>query len=269
MGDPTAYGNIAPCPVIISAITEALHSPGIMCSGYVSAVGTNEARQAIHKHHYPNAKSTSSNRNNEYEYDSNIVVTSHDDVIVANGASGALELGLTALLDQGSVLLVPRPGFPLYRVIAQSHGARVIHYDLLSNQDWECDLNQIDRIIREEEEANDTSSKVVRGIVVNNPSNPTGAVYSEAHLAQIVKLAEKWKIPIVADEIYGDLTFGSNTFHPMANVASKLGYPVPIITASGMGKQCKRSSQAFYSYFCIPDWKATQQTASSLFSTKI
>jgi len=241
LGDPTAYGNIPPCPVIISAITDALQAPG-MAAGYVNAVGTAEARHAIHKYHYPNTNNTNLD---DREADSNIVVTSPDDVIVANGASGALELGLTALLDEDSVLLVPRPGFPLYQVIAESHGARVIHYDLLPNQGWECDLDHIDRIISEEEEnAHDVSTKVVRGIVVNNPSNPTGAVYSEEHLMQIVKLAEKWNVPIIADEIYGDLVFGNNVFHPMANVASKLGYTVPIITASGLGKQ-----------YLIPGWR--------------
>ncbi len=208
-----------------------------MAAGYVSAVGTLEARQAIHKYHYPNANSTSLHNKEDA-----VVITSPDDVIVANGASGALELGLTAMLDEDSVLLVPKPGFPLYEVIAESHGARVVHYDLLPNQGWECDLDHIDRIISEEEDyANDMNTKVVRGIVVNNPSNPTGAVYSEQHLMQIIKLAEKWNVPIIADEIYGDLTFSSNSFHPMANVASKLGYPVPIITASGLGKQCKYS----------------------------
>eukprot|EP00985_Skeletonema_marinoi_P007544 scaffold3316_cov94-Skeletonema_marinoi.AAC.27 len=241
LGDPTAYGNIPPCPVIISAITDALQAPG-MAAGYVNAVGTAEARHAIHKYHYPNTNNT---KLDDRKADSIIVVTSPDDVIVANGASGALELGLTALLDEDSVLLVPRPGFPLYQVIAESHGARVVHYDLLPNQGWECDLDHIDRIIsKEEENAHDVSTKVVRGIVVNNPSNPTGAVYSEEHLRQIVKLAEKWNVPIIADEIYGDLVFGNNVFHPMANVASKLGYTVPIITASGLGKQ-----------YLIPGWR--------------
>ena len=218
---------------------EALQSPDMgMAAGYANACGTTEARLAIHKYHYPNGNNISSL--NDKEDHSNVVVTSPDDVIVANGVSHALELALTALLDEDSVLLVPRPGFPLYQVIAESHGARVVHYDLLPNQGWECDLDHIDRTISEEEQcANDVNAKVVRGIVVNNPSNPTGAVYSEEHLMQIARLAEKWNVPIVADEIYGDLTFGGNVFHPMANVASKLGYTVPVITASGLGKQCK------------------------------
>lgn len=111
LGDPTAY--IPPCPVIISAMTEALQSSsGMTTAGYANACGTAEARYAIHKYHYPN---TTLQRDDVEEDVNDIVRTSPDDVIVANGASGGLELALTALLDEDSVLLVPRPGFPLYQ----------------------------------------------------------------------------------------------------------------------------------------------------------
>jgi len=147
------------------------------------------------------------------------------------------------------ICTVPRPGFPLYQVIAESHGASVVHYDLLPDKGWECDLNHMESIILGEEQrtkapsfvnddTNHYNKKVVRGILLNNPSNPTGAVYSEEHLMQIATLAGKYQIPIIADEIYGDMTFGEKVFYPMANVASKLGYMVPVITASGLGKQC-------------------------------
>ena len=135
---------------------------------------------------------------------------------------------------------MPRPGFPLYEVIAQSHGATVVHYNLLPDQGWECDLDQIESILQgEEQRIAPSGGKIVRGILVNNPSNPTGAVYGEEHLAKIVALAERYQVPIVADEIYGDMTFRGAVFHPMANVAARLGYGVPIITASGLGKQCE------------------------------
>lgn len=251
LGDPTAYGNIPPCPVIINAITDALTSPG-MAAGYCNACGTTEARVAIHKYHYPISSTLQQRKEDKEEEEEVVVTTTPDDVVVCSGASGSLEIALTALLDEDSVLLVPRPGFPLYQVIAESHGARVIHYDLLPEQGWQVDLDHIDRIISEEEAKtkNTNNIKVVRGIVVNNPSNPTGSVYSEEHLSQIIRLAEKWNVPIVSDEIYGDLTFGSNVFHPMANVASKLSYSVPVITASGLGKQCE-------SFSCLHDINAS------------
>jgi tyrosine aminotransferase len=145
-------------------------------------------------------------------------------------------------LDEGSVLLVPRPGFPLYQVIAESHGARVRHYDLLPDRGWEVDLDHVRRIVEEEELS--AAGKVVRGIVVNNPSNPTGAVYSREHLREIVALAGRHKVPIVADEIYGDMTFDDAAFRPMAEVAAQLGREVPVIAASGLGKQ-----------YLVPGWR--------------
>ena len=141
------------------------------------------------------------------------------------------------------MILVPRPGFPLYQVIAESHGARVVQYDLLPESRWECDLNHIESIILREEQdglqQHENKNPVVRGIVVNNPSNPTGAVYSELHLMEIVHLAQKYHIPIISDEIYGDMTFAGELFRPMADIAARMGNKVPVITASGLGKQCK------------------------------
>ena len=137
-------------------------------------------------------------------------------------------------------MLVPRPGFPLYEVIAKSHGASVLHYDVLPNQGWECDLEHMESILNESKQyTTDGNDKIIRGILINNPSNPTGAVFSKEHLTQIARLAAKYRIPIVSDEIYGDMTLGDREFYPMADIVSEIGSIVPVITASGIGKQCK------------------------------
>jgi tyrosine aminotransferase len=194
---------------------------------------------------------------------------------------------------------VPRPGFPLYQVIAESHGASVMQYDLLPDNGWECDLDQMERLLlasssfssgrrngsghrrrydgdedarykhmssvcENENDCNDqideggrpTRRREVRGILVNNPSNPTGAVYSREHLSRIVALAERFRLPIIADEIYGDLTFGDRPFHPMADVAASMGYEVPIVTASGLGKQCEYDMAKSLASFCSLFWAA-------------
>jgi tyrosine aminotransferase len=120
--------------------------------------------------------------------------------------------------------------------VIDSHGASVIHYDLLPQSGWECDLDQVESILSSHQDA---TKKVVRGILINNPSNPTGAVYSREHLVKIARLAARYRIPIVSDEIYGDMTLDGRVFHPMANVVKGLGGIVPVITASGIGKQCE------------------------------
>lgn len=226
---------MSPCPIAIQAVANALQTPGHAAS-YVNALGTHPARVAIAAVHSSPPYHT----------------LLPDNVIVANGCSGALELALTALLDDDndkSILLVPEPGFPLYQVIAESHGARVIHYPLLPDQEWQIDLDELQAILTQYQE-------LVRAVVVNNPSNPTGAVYSLNHLRDIVHICERNRLPIVADEVYGDLVFGDGfgteetnnnrrpVFVPLARVAARLGRNVPVITASGLGKQ-----------YLLPGWR--------------
>jgi tyrosine aminotransferase len=152
-------------------------------------------------------------------------------------SQSALELALTALLDPGSILLLPQPGFSVYQVIAESHGASVAFYRLLPDQKWECDLGHLEELLLEHGDR-------VRGILFNNPSNPTGSVFGNDHLQDLVRFCDRHRLPIVADEIYGDLAFGSNVFYPLAQVAAEAGGQVPVITVSGVGKQ-----------YLIPGWR--------------
>jgi tyrosine aminotransferase len=189
-------------------------------AGYVDACGLPIARYAIAKYH-----------SSPYHK------VHPDQVIVANGCSGALELALTALLDTDRILLVPQPGFPLYQVIAESHGASIVHYKLKEHSNWECDLDHMESLIQEHGDK-------ITGVLINNPSNPTGTVFSLHHLEEIVSFCQDHQLPIIADEVYGDLTFDGYTFHPLAQVAARLGKFVPVITASGIGKQ-----------FLLPGWR--------------
>lgn len=207
----------------IKSIVQSLQSPP-HAAGYINACGLPAARQAIANFHGKHCHGD---------------VLTLDHVIVASGCSGALELALTALLDEGSILLVPQPGFPLYQVIAESHGAQVVQYPLDPERNWECDFQQLRALVNNKLKGCD-----VRGIVINNPSNPTGAVFSKQHLQEIAQFCDEHCLPIIADEVYGDLTFGSHTFYPMAEIAWELGRNVPVITASGIGKQ-----------FLLPGWR--------------
>ncbi|KAL3903165.1 MAG: hypothetical protein SGARI_005500, partial [Bacillariaceae sp.] len=209
--------HIPPCTKAMEAVVQAaLYKPH--ASAYTNASGTPEARRAIATHHsYP-----------EHQLD-----PAH--TIVTNGCSGALDLALTALLDPGSSILVPQPGFPLYEEIATSHGANVIHYKLDASKRWECDMNHLKEIL--------VSNENIRAIVINNPSTH-GSVFTEKHLAELVDFCFEHRLPIVSDEIYGDLTFGANRFLPMAQIAAKHGRKVPVVTASGLSKQ-----------FMVPGWR--------------
>jgi tyrosine aminotransferase len=131
-------------------------------NGYLPSVGLPAARKAIAAY-----SSTDSH------------VVAEDDVIIASGASGALELVISGMINEGDNILVPKPGFPLYQVISESLGGSVKHYQLRADRNWECDLDEMEQMI-------DTRTKA---ILVCNPSNPCGSNYSAEHLTNIAVVA--------------------------------------------------------------------------------
>ena len=79
-----------------------------------------------------------------------------------------------------------------------------------------------------------------KAIVMNNPSNPTGAVYSKAHLVDFLKMCDKYGMTVIADEIYGDMVYDGAEFHPLASLTPK----VPILTCDGIAKR-----------YLVPGWR--------------
>lgn len=154
------------------------------------------------------------------------------DVVIASGCSGALDLAISVLLNPGDNMLIPKPAFALYQTLAEAKGIAVKHYALLPERSWEVDLEHLESLI----------DARTRAILVNNPSNPCGSVYSREHLLAILAIAEKHKLPVIADEIYGNLVFASTgaAFHPMASLTTE----VPILSAGGIAKE-----------FLVPGWR--------------
>lgn len=97
-------------------------------------------------------------------------------------------------------------------------------------RDWEADLVHMSSLIDENTAA----------IIVNNPSNPCGSVYTKEHLQEILAVAEKHHVPIIADEIYADLVFSGRKFYPIASLTDR----VPILTVGGIAKM-----------YLVPGWR--------------
>lgn len=179
LGDPCAFGNLSAPDVLNDAMVKAITEKGH--NGYGASAGSVPAREAIA------ARYSRSGR----------VTYAAEDVIIASGCSGALEIVVNGMLNEGDNMLVPRPGFPLYQVLAEAQGACVKHYDLLAARNWQADLEHMERLI-------DGRTKC---ILVNNPSNPCGSVYPREHLAAILAIAERHLLPVIADEIYAEMCF--------------------------------------------------------------
>lgn len=225
LGDPTAHG--LDCPeVLTSAVQEALASH--VANGYLQSTGMPAARRAIA--HFSSLP---------------LHPVSENDVIIASGCSGALDLCISALLDTGDNLLVPKPGFPLYQVITESLGAHCRHYPLLPEKNWEADVPALEALI----------DARTRALLINNPSNPTGSTFSAAHLRALAAVARRHNLPIIADEIYGGLVY-DGVFEAMhvhaagaragvdGGEAEEEEAVVPVICISGIAKE-----------FCVPGWR--------------
>ena len=123
-----------------------------------------------------------------------------DDVYLGNGASELISMSMSALLNDGDEMLIPSPDFPLYTAVVGLSGGKPVHYVCDEASDWMPDVADIKARI----------TPRTRGIVVINPNNPTGALYPDSVLLEIVELARVHGLIIFADEIYDKTLYDGN-----------------------------------------------------------
>src|SRR5690606_28541448 len=145
-----------------------------------------------------------------------------NDIYLGNGVSELITVATQALLNNGDEVLVPAPDYPLWTAATRLAGGRPVHYRCDEQSDWFPDIADIrDRI-----------TDRTKAIVVITPNHPTGAVYSEDLLKQIVELAREHTLVISADEIYDKILYDGARHTPMA----KLAEGVLCITFNGLSK---------------------------------
>jgi alanine-synthesizing transaminase len=120
-----------------------------------------------------------------------------DDVYLGNGASELIALSTNALLNEGDELLLPSPDYPLWTACTALSGGTPVHYMCDESNGWMPDLDDIRRKI----------TPATKGIVVINPNNPTGALYSDELLREIVVIARQHGLVIFADEVYDKVLY--------------------------------------------------------------
>lgn len=145
-----------------------------------------------------------------------------EDIFLGNGASELIVMAMQALLNNGDEILVPAPDYPLWTAAVNLAGGKARHYLCDEQADWFPDLADIESKI----------SDKTRGIVVINPNNPTGSVYSREVLEQIVELARRHNLIIFADEIYSKILYDDAEFIPMGRLAQD----VLCISFNGLSK---------------------------------
>ncbi|WP_323815516.1 pyridoxal phosphate-dependent aminotransferase [Cellvibrio sp. NN19] len=201
IGNPAPFGFSAPDEIIQDVIHNLANA-----EGYTASKGLFAARKAI-MHECQRME---------------IPGVDIEDIILGNGASELIVMAMQALLNNGDEILVPAPDYPLWTAAVNLAGGKARHYLCDEQSDWFPDLADIESKITDK----------TRGIVVINPNNPTGAVYSRELLEAIVELARRHNLIIFADEIYSKILYDDAQFIPMG----KLAQDVLCVTFNGLSK---------------------------------
>lgn len=201
IGNPAPFGFDAPDEILVDVIRNLPTS-----QGYCDSKGIYSARKAVVQHYQKRG----------------MLELDVEDVYLGNGVSELIVMAMQALLNSGDELLVPSPDYPLWTAAVSLSGGKPVHYLCDEESDWYPDLDDIKAKI----------TPNTKGIVLINPNNPTGAVYSRDFLMQIADIARQHKLIIFADEIYDKILYDGAQHHSIAPLAPD----VFCVTFSGLSK---------------------------------
>lgn len=157
----------------------------------------------------------------EREYQKHGARITSSDVYVTAGVSECINLLMGTFIEPGDEVLVPGPGYPSYAQYINFYEGRTVPYRMIEEEDWRPDVDMIRRRITDSTKA----------LVVINPNNPTGSVYSEKDLRAMGDIAAEYGIPLISDEIYDKIVFDGKFFS-----MSRLPSDVPRIILNGFSK---------------------------------
>jgi alanine-synthesizing transaminase len=202
IGNPAPFGLFTP-DAVLSKVTASIADS----QGYSDARGIAPAREAVAR--YFGARL-------------GVAGVTPDDVYLGNGVSELIVMSLQALLNPGDEVLVPSPDYPLWTGAVNLGGGRAVHYRCAEDLDWNPDVENVESLVTPQ----------TRALVIINPNNPTGAVYSRETLLGLLDVARRHQLLVLADEIYDQILFDGAVHHCAASLAPDL----PVLTLGGMSK---------------------------------
>ncbi|XP_047070127.1 nicotianamine aminotransferase A-like [Lolium rigidum] len=211
-GDPSVFPAFRTAVEAEDAVAATLRTGELNC--YPPGVGLPAARSAVAEH---------LSKDLPYEL-------SADDIFLTAGGTQAIEVIIPVLAQPGANILLPRPGYPNYEARAAFNKLEVRHFDLIPEKGWEIDINSLESL----------ADKNTTAMVIINPNNPCGSVYSYEHLAKVAEVARKLGILVIADEVYGKLVLGSVPFIPMG----VFGHIAPVLSIGSLSKS-----------WIVPGWR--------------
>ncbi|WP_371915060.1 aminotransferase class I/II-fold pyridoxal phosphate-dependent enzyme [Psychrobacter sp. C 20.9] len=202
VGNPAPFGLEAPHEILRDVAMNLSEA-----TGYSDSQGIFSARKAILQY-----------------YQSKGLLSAVDvrDVYLGNGVSELIVMTMQALMNDGDEVLIPMPDYPLWTAAANLAGGTAVHYRCNEEDNWHPDIEDIKSKI---------TSKT-KGIVVINPNNPTGSLYSDELLKQIIEVAKEHNLIIMADEIYDRILYDDNVHTPMSTLTDE----VLVLSYNGLSK---------------------------------
>ena len=201
IGNPAPFGFEAPDEVLVDMVRNLPTA-----QGYSDSQGIYTARKAVM----------------QYNQRMGIKNVEIDDIYVGNGVSELISMSLSALLNEGDEVLIPAPDYPQWTAATRLAGGTPVHYRCDEQADWFPDLDDLRSKI--------TANTVA--LVVINPNNPTGAVYSKELLSELVKIAREHDLVVLADEIYDKILYDGAEHTCIASLADDLVF----LTMNGLSK---------------------------------
>ena len=201
IGNPAPFGFEAPDDILKDVIHNLPQS-----QGYSDSKGIYSARVAVM----------------QYFQQQQVKGVSVDDIFIGNGVSELIVMAMQGLLNNDDEVLIPAPDYPLWTAAVSLSGGRAVHYRCEEQDNWFPNIDDMAKKI----------NKKTKAIVLINPNNPTGAVYSEQVLQDILALARKHGLIVFSDEIYDKVLYDDAVHIPTARLADD----VLIITMGGLSK---------------------------------
>lgn len=201
IGNPAPFHFTAPDEIIQDMIYNLREA-----EGYSDSKGIFSARKAIM----------------QYSQIKQLPNVGLQDIYTGNGVSELITMAMQGLLDNGDEILVPAPDYPLWTAAVTLAGGNAVHYLCDEQNEWNPDIEDMRKKI----------TKKTKGIVIINPNNPTGALYSEEILKEIVQVARENELILFSDEIYDRLVMDGLKHISIASLAPD----VPCVTFNGLSK---------------------------------
>jgi alanine-synthesizing transaminase len=201
IGNPAPFGLFTP-DAVLRQVTDSIAGS----QGYSDARGIEPAREAV----------------SAYYGRRGVAGVAADDVYLGNGVSELIVMTLQALLNPGDEVLVPSPDYPLWTGAVSLCGGRAKHYRCAEDLDWNPDVEHVASLV----------TPRTRALVIINPNNPTGAVYSRETLERLLDIARRHNLLVLSDEIYDQILYDGAVHHHTAALAPD----IPVLTLGGMSK---------------------------------